>query len=219
MKDFAAAGPQQAVERLEEARENGALIILNHPATALAGGRLAQRACPSTGMKCGTAPGATPTTIPWRCGKRCWRRGARFPPWAAATRIRLFRSPGTATPATTFLQPFRVARRAGRNSGRALLHHAHAGRRAGGTDRERHHDGRHGRPAQQYTLQFDVQGLVCGDEILLVNENGLFRKWQASVSRERRTLEVPEALFYRLEVRRTFRGAASRAAYQPVYLK
>ena len=75
-------------------------------------------------------------------------------------------------------------------------------------------------PAQQYTLQFDVQGLVCGDEILLVNENGLFRKWQASVSRERRTLEVPEALFYRLEVRRTFpRGSQPVLLTNPVYLK
>ena len=51
-------------------------------------------------------------------------------------------------------------------------------------------------------------------------KTGCFCKWQASVSRERRTLEVPEALFYRLEVRRTFpRGSQPVLLTNPVYLK
>lgn len=51
-------------------------------------------------------------------------------------------------------------------------------------------------------------------------KTGCFANGRASVSRERRTLEVPEALFYRLEVRRTFpRGSQPVLLTNPVYLK
>lgn len=73
--------------------------------------------------------------------------------------------------------------------------------------------------APRYELHFEACGLSCGDEILLISEQGLVRKWTASVSCERRTLEVPPAFFYRLEVRRpSLRGGQPIVITNPVYL-
>ena len=56
VKDFAAAGPQQAVERLEEARENGALIILNHPGDRLGGWKVGTEGVPFDGYEVWNGP-------------------------------------------------------------------------------------------------------------------------------------------------------------------
>ncbi len=110
--------------------------------------------------------------------------------------------PGTATPATIFMFSRFDGPLCWTPFGRALLLTRTPGDGPVELRVNERDDGRHRRRSAAYDLHFEACGPLCGDEILLISENGLFRKWQASVSRERRTLEVPRALFYRLEVRR-----------------
>lgn len=62
------------------------------------------------------------------------------------------------------------------------------------------------RCADENELHFETRGIQCGDEIRIINEKGLFERITASISCERYTRMVPSAVFYRIEVWRSVLG-------------
>ncbi len=69
-------------------------------------------------------------------------------------------------------------------------------------------------------LHFETKGIQCGDEIRIVNEKGLFDRITASISCERYTRVIPYAVFYRIEIWRSVQGKNRPILLtNPVYLE
>ena len=219
VRDFASPTLEDAKRIIREAHDNGAVVVLNHPGDRLGGWKVGTD-IPFDAYEVWNGPWRETNDHSLALWQEMLAQGRRIRRWAAATRTRLFQRRSTGTRATIFTRnslPWKPCSTPSKR-GAATLRARPATARFRCVSMKR----RWAAPLRPgvTSCAFEAQNLVCGDEILLISEQGLARKWTASVSCERRTLDVPPALFYRLEVRRpSLHGGQPVVITNPVYLK
>ena len=220
VRDFASPTVEDAKRILREAHDNGALVVLNHPGDRLGGWKVGTNDIPFDAYEIWNGPWRDTNDQSLALWQEMLAQGRRIPAVGGSDTHKVIAATKHGHPCNhLYVQRFAMdavleAIRAG---------HCYLTRTPGdGPVELRINEAMMGDTAAEaprYELHFEVCGLSCGDELLLISEQGLVRKWTASVSCERRTLEVPPAFFYRLEVRRpSLRGGQPIVITNPVYL-
>ncbi len=218
--DFASPTLEDAKRIIREAHDNGAVVVLNHPGDRLGGWKVGTD-IPFDAYEVWNGPWRETNDHSLALWQEMLAQGRRIPAVGGSDTHKIISATKHGYPCNhLYAEQFTME---------AMLDAIKAGRcyitrtPGDGPVSLRVNEAEMGGAAAaagRYELCFEAQNLVCGDEILLISEQGLARKWTASVSCERRTLDVPPALFYRLEVRRpSLHGGQPVVITNPVYLK
>lgn len=220
VKDFRAETPAQAKTVITEAVENGATVVLNHPGDPL-GGWEAGYDVPFHALEIWNGPWRNTNDNSLVLWQDMLCAGRKVPVVGGSDTHRLFAVTHHGYPCThVYIEKLEAAAiLEAVRSGKVYVTATPQGPKLDFTL----NDADMGQTAQaraENELCFHITGLQPGDELRLINSDGLFKRIIAATPAEKRHIKVPTNMFYRLEIwRRNILEAKPLLISNPVYLE